>query len=435
MSNGRGLPRAEGLRVVVAGGGFAGLYAASYLARSELALEGAETVLVDAKNHFTFTPLLAEVVAGSLGREHVTYSYRVLGHRSGFRFVQNRVVGLDPDARLLLTDREPISFDYLVFALGTTPRYFGVEGAQEHSLPITSVDDALAIRDRVVASHEAAVLTTDPEDRRRILTFVVAGAGPAGVEVASEIGHLANQVLPRYYPGLPSVRVVVVQSADRILQGWDDALADSGLEALRRSGLEVHLNTLITQVSEQFVEGVGPDGPVRWPLGTLVWTAGAAPPSWIDALPLATDQGAIRVNSFLQVEGSARIYAAGDGVALVDSRTGRPYPKVAPIAISQGVRAAANIESHALGLQPEPYQAHHAGSIVSLGAGVAFAEILGVRVTGRVAWWLYRSAYLFKLVGLKNKIRLVITLVLNLFFERDISSTHSLRGKGERARG
>jgi NADH dehydrogenase len=132
------------------------------------------------------------------------------------------------------------------------------------------------------------------------------------------------------------------------------------------------------------------------------------------------------VNEFLQVEGSERIYAAGDGVALTDPRTGWPYPKVAPIAISQGVRAAANVESHALGLSPEPYQAHHAGSIVSLGAGVALVEILGVRVTGRVAWWIYRSAYLFKLVGLKNKIRLLITLGLNLLFERDISSTHKV---------
>ena len=334
----------------------------------------------------------------------------------------------------------------------------GIAAVEEHSLPVTSVDDALAIRDRVVASHETAFLTRDPEEQRRILTFVVVGAGPAGVEVASEIGHMANRVLPRYYPGLPPARVVLVEGADRILQGWDAALADSGLEALRRNGLEVHLHTRIARVRGGWVDGVGPDGPVRWPLGSLVWTAGTAPPSWIDTLPLATDRGAIRVNSFLQVEGSERIYAAGDGVALIDPRTGWPYPKVAPIAISQGVRAAANIESHALGIPLEPYRAHHAGSIVSLGAGVALAEILGVRVTGWLAWWLYRSAYLFKLVGLKNKIRLVITLMLNLLFERDISSTQQvlagaprdpgrprdsgpsggrarLRGEGAKARG
>jgi NADH dehydrogenase len=233
MRMGGGLPGQGSLRVVVAGGGFAGLYAAVYMARSELAVEGVETVLVDAKNHFTFTPLLSEVVAGSLGREHVTFPYRVLGHRSGFRFVQDRVTGLDPDARLLLTERGSISYDYLVLALGAAPRYFGISGVEEHSLPISSIDDAIAIRDRVVASHEAAVLIRDSVEQQRILTFVVVGAGPAGVEVAGEIGHLANRALPRYYPGLPPARVVLVQGADRILQGWDESLARSGPEAAR----------------------------------------------------------------------------------------------------------------------------------------------------------------------------------------------------------
>lgn len=286
------------LRVVVVGGGFGGLYAAAYLGRSELGERGAEITLVDRRNHFTFTPLLAEVAAGLLGREHVTVPYRVLARRHGFGFVLDEARGLDPKGKTLVTANARLPYDYLVLAPGAEPQYFGNDALRRASLPFTTVDDALAVRGRVIHCLERAVLIRDGEERRRLLTFVVGAAGP---------------------------------------------------------------------------------------------------------------------------EGSENRFAVGDATTLVDPRSPRPYPRVAPIAISQGVRAAANIENHALGRPLEPYQATHAGKIVSLGDGVALVEILGVPFTGPLAWWLYRVTYLFKLVGTKNKIRVLVALGLNRFFGPDLT--------------
>jgi NADH dehydrogenase len=154
-----------------------------------------------------------------------------------------------------------------------------------------------------------------------------------------------------------------------------------------------------------------------------------------DDLPLPTDRGAIKVNRYMQVEGLENVYAVGDVTALVDERAGLPYPRVAPIAISQGVRAAANIENHFLGRPLEPYQAHHAGKIVSLGGGVALVDILGFRLKGPVAWWIYRAAYLLKLVGTKNKMRVLLTLILNRLFEPDIAGLGETDRDGRRRTG
>lgn len=408
-------------RVVVAGGGFGGLYAAAYLGRSELADRGGDVLLVSERNYFTFTPLLAEVAAGALGREHVTVAYRALARRYGFRFLQARVEGRDETNRTLLTTRGPLPYDHVVLALGAQPRYFS-DAVRSAALPFTSVEDALRIRDAVIQRAERAVTVADPTARARLLTFVVAGAGPAGVEVASEIWHLLRDVLPRYYAGLEPARVVLVEGGDRILVGFDPGLAGRALELLRARGIDVRVGTRVSDVADGTVSLDGSDGRERLAADVLIWTAGTTPARTLEALNLPTVRGGyVAVDAELRVAGCADTYAIGDIAGLEDPHTGRPYPKVAPIAISQGIRAAANVENVALGRAPEPYSAYHAGKIVSLGDGQALVDILGWRVTGRVAWWLYRAAYVLKLVGAKNKFRVVTTLALNRYFGRDLT--------------
>ncbi len=413
--------RSAGPRIVVVGGGFGGLYAAIYLARSELAERDARITLVDQKNFFTFTPLLAEVAAGTLGREHVTYPYRVLGRRYGFDFVQDTAKELDLNASMLRTDHAEFPFDYLVLAVGAQPRYFGNDELERYSFPLTSVQEALAIRDRVIGAYERVSLIRDPAERVPWLTFVIAGAGPAGVEMASEIHGLANNVLTPYYPAAGRARVILADGGDRILTGWDGSLAQEGLRRLRERGIDVRLHTRIQAIAPGVITMQGDNGVESVPAHTLVWTAGTAPPTWVANLRIPTERGAIKINQFLQVDGFEHVFAVGDVTRLLDGRTGRAYPPVAPIAISQGVRAAANIENHAQGRKLEPYEAHHAGKIISLGCGVALVDLLGIRITGILAWWIYRGAYLLKLVGTKNKVRVLLTLALNKISERDIS--------------
>lgn len=411
-------------RVVVAGGGFGGLYAAAYLGRSELAERGAVVLLVSERNYFTFTPLLAEVAAGALGREHVTVAYRGLARRYGFRFLQASVQGLDRAARTIRTSRGPLPYDYAILALGAEPQYFGSEALRAVSLPFTTVEDALRVRDRVVQRAELAATVADPDARAELLTFVVAGGGPAGVEVASEISHLLRDILPRYYERLEGAGVVLIEGGERLLAGFDAGLAACGLERLHERGIRVRLNTRVVDAGDGWidVQKAGGGGRQRLASGSLIWTAGTAPARAVAGLEVPRVKGGyVAVDPYLRVETGVDLYAIGDLSGLVDPRTQRPYPRVAPIAISQGIRAAANVENAILGRLPEPYTAFHAGKIVSLGGGQALVDILGLRLTGRLAWWLYRSAYLLKLVGAKNKIRVATTLALNRLFGRDLT--------------
>jgi NADH:ubiquinone reductase (H+-translocating) len=409
-------------RVVVAGGGFGGLYAAAYLGRSELAERGADVLLVSERNYFTFTPLLAEVAAGALGREHVTVAYRSLAQRYGFRFLQARVQGLDRDAHTIRTSRGALPYDYAILSLGAEPQYFGSEALRTASLPFTTVEDALRIRDRVVQRAELAATVADPDARAQLLAFVVAGGGPAGVEVASEISHLLRDILPRYYEGLEAAGVELMEGGERLLVGFDPGLAACGLERLHARGIRVRLNTRVVDAGEGSIDVEDPEGRHRLAIGSLIWTAGTAPARAVTALDVPRVKGDyVAVDPYLRVEGSVDLYAIGDLSGLIDPRTQRLYPRVAPIAISQGIRAAANVENEALDRLPELYTAFHAGKIVSLGDGQALVDILGLRLTGRLAWWLYRSAYLLKLVGAKNKIRVATTLALNRLFGRDLT--------------
>jgi NADH dehydrogenase len=386
-------------------------------------MDGAKITLLDRKNYFTFSPLLAEVASGSLDHRHVTYPLRLLGHRFGFDFIQTEARQVDLQQQVVRSVDVDIGYDYLVIAVGAAPRYFGNDDLRRHSLPLTTVDDARAIRNRVIETFEQATKIEDADGRSRWLTFVVAGAGPAGVEVASEIQTLANEVLKPYYPGLPPVRVILVNGGNRILPGWDDELAAEGLAKLRERGIDVRLETLITNAEPSAVatsdKNSGRETSIT--AETLIWTAGTAPPEWLSETGLPTERGAVVIDERLRVRGFENVFAIGDAATLMDKRSDQSYPPVAPIAISQGIRAAGNIENHILGRPLEPYQAHHAGKIISLGSGVALIDLLGFKITGKLAWFIYRAAYLAKLVGLQNKVQVLFTLVMNRIFEPDIA--------------
>jgi NADH dehydrogenase len=410
-------------RVVVLGGGFAGLYASTYLATSELSENAIDITLISENNYFTFLPLLPEVVAGALGRADVVFPYRVYAVRYGFRFLQSKVVGIDLKKRIVQCSRGLIAFDYLVLALGSKPKYFGNDALERHCMPLTTVAEAEAIRDRVIRSAELAASENNEAVRQRLLTFAVAGAGPAGVEVAGEIWNLLHTLLPRYFGVATRPRIIIYQGGERILLGWDESLAGQGLELLRKRGIEVNLNTRVKSYDGKSVTAFSGEQDHSVETGTLIWTAGTAPSTeLLTASGLKFERsGHIIIDEFLRVAGSENVFSVGDMTSLVAERTGRLYPPVAPIAISQGIRAAANIENLIMGRSLEPYRAHHAGKIVSLGGGVALVDLFGWHITGRMAWIIYRTIYLLKLVGAKNKIRAMVSLTLSHFFEPDIT--------------
>lgn len=414
-------PRRTPAKVVIVGGGFGGLYAALTLQQELLGSELAEVTLVDRRNYFTFTPLLPEVAAGTLGPAHVSYPFRLLAKNGRFRFLQAEVDAFDLDARTVRTERATIPYDYLAVALGSVPFFFGNRALQEHSLPLTSVPDAVAIRNHVVRLAEQAVVEPDPARRRQLLTLVVAGAGPSGVETAAELHHLMHAVLRKYYPIDPALfRVVLVDAAERILVHFDRELAEAGHRELARRGIEVRLNTRVTGATDDVVELDG--GEEKIPTRTLIWTGGTKPNPALDRLPATrTPRGAVVVDQFLSIPEHPEVYVIGDGASVLDERLNRPYPPVAPVAIRQGVRAAGNIVNSLQGREGEPFRFDFTGNIVGLGGGTALVNLLGIKFHGRLGWWFYRVAYLQRLVGVRNKVALVLTLGLNALFDRDIS--------------
>ena len=408
-----------GLRIVVAGGGFGGLYAALYLARSPDRPRGAAITLLDRKNFFTFTPLLAEVASGSLGREHVTQPYRVYAAKHDIDFLQASIQSIDVRRDAVVTNVGRIPFDYLVLALGSEPRFFGMEDVERSAMPYRTIRDALGLRNRVVGLVERLQHTSDPQVRVAMLSFVVAGGGPAGTEVAGELRHLLCEVVPLYYDIDVTPRIVLVEAGGEILSQFDPRLAREGHRILEGRGIEICAGVRVTGYEDGSVS-LSDGGRVR--ADTLIWTAGVGPGLVVreSELPL-TSRGGVEVDEYLRVRGHPRIYAVGDCNYIESPRSGQPYPNVAPIAINQGIRAAANIENDIMSRPPECYEAHYAGKIVSLGAGEALVETLGLRWTGRLAWWLYRLVYLLKLVGAKPKIRVAVTLMLNRLFAPDLS--------------
>lgn len=242
-------------QIVVLGGGFGGLYAAMTLQRELAGSDVAQVTLVDRRNYFTFTPFLPEVAAGTLGRAHVTYPFRFLAQKGQFRFIQGVVQTFDLGNRTIQTDTTTIPYDYLIVSLGGVPSFFGNPQIEAHTLTLNSVDDALGIRNHVIRLFEQAVVEPDPIRRRQLLTFVVAGAGPCGVELAAELHHLIRTALLKYYPVDPSeVRIVLVSKGDRILPDFGGKLADTGQQTLMRRGIEVRLNSRVTGASAEHVE-------------------------------------------------------------------------------------------------------------------------------------------------------------------------------------
>jgi NADH dehydrogenase len=408
-------------KVVILGGGFGGLYAALTLLKELAGSELAEVTLVDRRNYFTFTPLLPEVAAGTLSRAHVTYPFRFLAKNGRFHFLQGEVQAFDLDARTVRIENLIIPYDYLIVALGSVSFFFGSRQLEVHSLPLTSVEEALAIRNHVIRCFEQAVIEPDPVRQRRLLTFVVAGAGPAGVEIAAELHHLIHAVLLKYYPVDPTlVRVLLVDAADRILVHFARELAEAGQNELIKRGIEVRLKTLVTGATEAEVELNR--GEERVPTCTLIWTGGVTVNPAASQLAAAkTRRGAIVVDEFLKIPEHPEVYVIGDGACVLDRRSGRPYPPVAPVAIRQGIRAAGNVVNTIEGRIREPFRFDFTGNIVGLGGGMALVNLLGIKFHGRLGWWFYRMAYLQQLVGVKNKALLMLTLGLNALFDRDIS--------------
>jgi NADH dehydrogenase len=407
--------------VVIVGGGFGGFYAARRLERV-LPPQSARVTLVARENFLLYTPLLPGAAAGTLEPRHVVIPLREELHRTDIRL--GEVTGLDPDrsaVRLRSVDGrdEELAYDQLVIALGSVTRVLPIPGLAEHGLGFKTLAEAIALRNRALLNLEIAESLEDPEERRPFLTFVFVGAGYAGVEGIAELQDYVADIIDRYPRcRLDGTRWVLAEAEERIMREISEGLAAFATRELRARGIEVRPKTLLDSVeADRVTLSDGETIPTR----LLCWTAGVRPPPLIGrmGLPLA-DAGRIEVDATLRVQGRPHIWAIGDSAAVPDpSKRGRaPTPPTAQHALRQGRLVADNVAAAMGHGKVRKFRYRTLGVFVDLGRQEAVAEMLGVKLSGFLAWWAARTYHLAMMPGTARKLRLVVDWTVGLLFGR-----------------
>jgi NADH:ubiquinone reductase (H+-translocating) len=415
--------------IVILGGGFAGVATAERLERKFGPDPSVDFTLISDTNALLFTPMLAEVATSSLEPTHISSPLRTSLRRT--EVVRRRVDGIDVERRRVLLKpdddaaehtAEEVPYDHLVLALGSVSNYLGMDNLREQAFDFKTLSDAIRIRNHAIDVFERADREPDPEIRRPLLTFVVAGGGFAGAELAGGLNDFVRGMLV-YYPNIPAeeLRIIVIHSRERILPELSEPLADYALEHMKERGVTFELGTRVADARRGLVV-LDSDEEIR--TETLVWTAGTTPNPLLQDLPVEHDKrGAVPVDENLSVPQHAGLWAVGDCAAVTDARTGEPSPPTAQFALHEAYTLADNIHASVRGRPLKPFHYNGLGTLCVVGHHTACAEIKGVRFSGLLAWMLWRAIYLSKLPGLERKVRVFVDWNLELFFPRDIVQT------------
>jgi NADH dehydrogenase len=433
-------------RIVILGGGFGGMTTAESLEKCFGADRSVKFTLVSETNSLLFTPMLAEVAGSSLEPTHISSPLRtslrrtdVIRGKVARVDLENRTVAvaLDAQADALAdgSDRPSIQqfhYDHLVLALGAVSNYLGLANVKQLAFDFKSLLDAIRIRNHVIDMFERANRESDPIRREALLTFVVAGGGFAGVELAGALNDFARGMLADY-PKLrrEELHVVLVHARERILPELSEPLANYALQRMTERGVTFKLNARLADARPGFVI-LKPDQEI--PAQTLVWTAGTMPNPLLKTLPVEKDKrGALVVDSTLAVPGHHGVWAVGDCASVTDARNGKPCPPTAQFALREGRTVANNIHAVLHNARLTPFHFDSLGALCVVGHQTACAELTvpfardkSVRFSGLIAWLMWRAVYLGKLPGLERKVRVLTDWVIELFFPRDIVQTIDL---------
>jgi NADH dehydrogenase len=428
------------VRVLIVGGGFAGLYAAIGLDKHFGYHRKLELTVIDRKNYFLFPPLLPSVSVGAIETRQVTYPFRRLFEATNVRFKKETVVSIDNQARTIRSridvDEDDQSgqlsvryddtpYDYLLLSPGSTTNTFGTEGV-ENAFFMRELSDAVLLRNHIIDCFETAAREADQRLVAEMLRFVIVGAGPTGVEVASEIRDLVDHVLIRQYPeiDLGRVQVIVIDTGKRILNGWHDAIAEQAQAQLLRLGVRIQHGGRVSKIGPDWL--LLADG-TRFDTRTCVWCAGVAPSELLARSGLALEKsGRVAVERDCRAKDQPRVFVLGDA-AHYPGDDGRPLPPLGQVAFQQGSQAAANLVRLLEGRPTQPFEYFNFGQLVSVGHQFAAVQLLGLRLTGFIAWLVWRTLYLGKLVGFGSKLRVALDWSLDLFIERSTSQIHVSR--------
>ena len=382
-------------RVLILGAGAAGLGVALELKKASAGVPGLEVTLVDQRNYHHPLPFIWQVMSGSVEPSHISFPLHALLRRRGaegpVKFRQSRVQGIDVGKKVVSTDTGKLKWDYLVVALGSTTNFFGMADVEENSLSFKSLGDAVNIHNRILGNYEAALLERNEQRQRELLTFVVVGGGPTGIELAAAIQDFVRKALVRDYPSLMSqTRLLLVEAQDALLSGMKAKMSELAISRLRYRGIEVLLKTRITKVLSGGIQTA--DGQTI-PTRTVIWVAGVKPVAVVESLPFNKAKGGrIIVNQYLEVPESPGVYVLGDCAYSLQEHGSVPYPPTQQVAMRQGPACARNIVRTMRGEDQLPFRYKFKGQVIYMGRNLVLAQ-LGNRVFDGFAAGLLRRVY------------------------------------------
>ncbi len=386
-------------RVVIVGAGFGGLTVAKKLAKTSVDL-----TLIDRENHHLFQPLLYQVATAGLSPADIAWPIRGLVRRQkNTRVLLSQVTGVDKARkRVTLGDRR-IGYDILVLATGATHGYFGNDDWAAHAPGLKAIDDATEIRRRLLLAFERAEFERDAEKRRRLLSIVIVGGGPTGVEMAGAVAELARKALAADFRAIDpeQTHVMLVEAGPRLLPGFPESLSRYAADALARLGVDVQLGRSVTMCD---ATGVGL-GQERVAAGTVIWAAGVKASPAADWLGLEGDRaGRVRVGPDLKPLNTENIFVIGD-TALAHDAAGAPLPGIAPVAKQQGAYVADVIKAQVAGkARPGSFRYRDRGQLATIGRKAAVITFRRLRLKGWLAWWIWGVAHIYFLISLRNRL-------------------------------
>lgn len=397
-------------RVVIIGAGFGGLNAAQALANKP----GIDVLILDRENYHLFQPLLYQVASANIEQEAIAYPVRAITRAArNLRYQLAEVTGIDLDQRQVITTDDHISYDVLIVAAGAVTNFFGNQSVEEHAYDLKYLSDAVDLRNRILLCFEQASREEVSEKRRALMTFVIVGAGPTGVEYAGALAELVRQVLTKDYPDLrvDEARIILIDALDQVLASYDDPLQQYAIKRLNKIGVEVVLGKKVVDVTDTAV--LFDDG-TTIPTRTLVWAAGVKAAPLAQSLPTERrPAGRVAVEPDLTLPGHPEVYVIGD-IAYLE-QDGESLPMMAPVAMQQGHYAGKAILKKLRGESPAPFHYFDKGTMAVIGRGNAVARIFGINFRGFIAWVVWLFLHLYYLIGFKNRLIVLLSWAYDYF--------------------
>jgi NADH dehydrogenase len=411
------IPKTNSLRVVIIGGGFAGLNLAKSLKR-----KGMQVVMLDKHNYHTFQPLLYQVATAGLEPDSIAYPIRnIFRSFPDFYFRMAKAEKIDANNKILHTNIGILNFDKLVIATGSETNYFGMDEIEKMSMPMKTVPEALDLRSLILQNFEAASLTTDLKERERLMNFVIVGGGPTGTELAGALAELKSHVLPNDYPDLDFRRMSIhlVEMAGKVLPPMSESSSKHALDYLKKLGVQVWLNTAVKGYDGKTVS----TDKSQLPASTLIWAAGVKGsiiPGLVEKEDF--DRGRYVVNEVNQVGKHEDIFALGDVAGMNTKAYPKGHPMLAQVAIQQGQNLAKNLVRLEKKLKLKPFSYNDLGSMATVGRNKAVVELYNkIMLKGFAGWAVWMLVHLLSLVGFRNRLVVLLNWFVNYFsYDRKI---------------